>query len=191
MASGFSRRFGGENKLLYPFRGQPLAKHTLDLVCRMQDFFKGIIFVTSDEKVAAIAQDRQSLSNLPITQVHNEKPEIDVGESVRLGVIAAENTGGADYYFFFPCDQPLLDEATVMRILSAGKPGHIVEPFADSNLQGSPNLFSAFFKNELLSLGKEKPRIIKTRHPEAVIKVKVPPLALADIDTIEDIKKYE
>ena len=32
MASGFSRRFGDENKLLVPFRDKPLARHTLDLV---------------------------------------------------------------------------------------------------------------------------------------------------------------
>ncbi|MDR2159652.1 MAG: hypothetical protein LBP23_06260, partial [Treponema sp.] len=35
MASGFSRRFAPENKLLVPFRGKPLARHTLDLVLGM------------------------------------------------------------------------------------------------------------------------------------------------------------
>jgi CTP:molybdopterin cytidylyltransferase MocA len=184
MASGFSLRFGGENKLLYPFRDKPLARHTLDLVCQMRDCFEKIFFVTSDEKVAAIAE------GLPVTLIHNTKPENDIGESVRLGVQSAEKTCSAGYYFFFPCDQPLLDKATVRRILSARKPGCIVEPFAGDNSPGAPNLFSGVFKNELLALGNEKPRVIKIRHPDAVIKVKASTLALADIDTLDDIKKY-
>jgi molybdenum cofactor cytidylyltransferase len=190
MASGFSRRFGSENKLLVPFRGKPLVRHTLELVCAMTDSFSGIFFAAADECVAAIARD------FPVTLIHNNAPEKGRRESVRLGVAAA---GESDYYFFFPCDQPLLDEETIRLILKARQPGKIVEPFfsgavysgchGSRDCSGSPSLFSAAFQNELLTLGEgEKPKVIKERHPDALIRVEVTnPLALFDIDNPDAI----
>jgi len=194
MASGFSRRFGVENKLLVPFRGKPLARHTLDLVCSMRraptnngsaDFFSDIFFVVQDEMVAALAD------GLSVTVLRNNAPEKGRQESVRLGTEAAGESG---YYFFFPCDQPFLDTETVRLMLAARQPGCIVEPcFKDRHgslaYHGSPSLFSAVFRDELLNLGEdEKPKIIKARHPEALICVEIPNrLALVDIDKVEDI----
>jgi molybdenum cofactor cytidylyltransferase len=178
MASGFSRRFG-QNKLTFPFRGKPLARHTLELVSSM-NCFNGIFFVYADEETAALAGD------LPVTLIRNNTPEKGQRESARLGVEAAVP---ADYYFFFPCDQPFLDTETVRLILAARKPGCIVEPYfkggeENSSLQGSPALFSAAFRDELLTLKEgEKPRVIKARYPEAVIRVDIKNhLALLDID---------
>jgi len=186
MASGFSRRFGGENKLLAPFRGKPLARYTLDLVCSM-NCFSAIFFVVQDERAAALA------GGLPVTVLRNNAPEKGRQESVRLGVEAA---GESEYYFFFPCDQPFLDAETVRLMLAARRPGCIVEPcFQDRHgnmvCHGSPSLFSASFRDELLTLGEgEKPKIIKARHPEALISVEIPNrLALLDIDRPEDIEQ--
>jgi len=192
MASGFSRRFGSGNKLLFPFRGKPLAGYALDLACGMSKdshCFSGIFFVAADEQVAGLAK------GLPVTLIRNTAPEKGQRESVRLGVEAAGETG---YYFFFPCDQPLLDRETLRLILAARKPGYIVEPCNSQGsrvcqgsrvYQGSPCLFSAAFRDELLNLSEgEKPRIIKARHPEALISVEITnPLALIDIDRPEDI----
>ena len=198
MASGFSRRFGGQNKLLIPFRGKPLARHTLDLVCGM-DYFDGIFFVTADERVAALA------AGLSVVPVPNRAPEKGRRESVRLGIEAAaailarEGPEKAAHarYLFFPCDQPLLDAETVNRILeTAGKTEpkspRIVEPCFQGK-PGNPCLFSAHFRRELISLGEnESPRIVKARHPEALIRVEVSgPLALADIDFSETVEQLE
>jgi molybdenum cofactor cytidylyltransferase len=179
LASGFSRRFGSENKLLVPFRGKPLARHTLDLVCSM-DCFSGIFFVVQDERTAALA------NGLPVVVIRNNAPEKGRRESVRLGTEAAGESG---YYFFFPCDQPFLDAETVRLMLAARRPGCIVEP-CFKGCHGSPSLFSAVFRDELLTLGEgEKPKIIKARHPEAVISVEIPNrLALFDIDKPEDME---
>ena len=203
MASGFSRRFGGRNKLLVPFRGKPLARHTLDMVCSMkhdaaakdslEDCFSGIFFVTQDEQVAALA------NGLPVTLIRNNAPEKGRQESIRLGIEAADELGCQSrpgYYFFFPCDQPFLDQQTVRRILAARRPGCIVEPCyqdlqSSLGCHSSPSLFSAAFRDELLTLGNgEKPRIIKARHPNALISIEITNLsALFDIDTPEDINK--
>ncbi|MBR1780999.1 MAG: NTP transferase domain-containing protein, partial [Oscillospiraceae bacterium] len=37
LAAGASRRFGGENKLLYELGGLPLYRHTLDKLIRLTD----------------------------------------------------------------------------------------------------------------------------------------------------------
>lgn len=180
MASGFSKRFGNENKLLVPFRGKALARHTLDLVCGLH-CFSGVFFIAADDQVAALA------GGLPVTLVRNANPEKGRRESVRLGVEAggAVPAGGAEavYYLFFPCDQPLLDSGTVRRVLEARRPGCIVYPcFQDR--PGNPCLFSGLFRDELLTLKEgEKPGIIKLRHPEAVTAAAVTnPSALIDID---------
>jgi molybdenum cofactor cytidylyltransferase len=187
MASGFSLRFGSENKLLVPFRGKALARYTLDLVCAM-GCFREIIFVTADERIAALAE------GLSLTIVRNAAPEKGQREIVRLGLEAAGRAAAAAcaYYIFFPCDQPLLDAASVRLILKARRPGCIVEPRYRGK-PGSPSLFSAAFRDELLALNEgESPRVIKARHPEAVIGVELnDPLALADIDKPEDLARLK
>jgi len=196
LAAGLSKRFGNENKLLILFRGKALAQHTIDLVCSMgTDVFDNIIFVYSDNKVAALADSISMAGNAvsvqpqPLTLIHNTAPEKGQGESVRLGVEAA-HAGEDDFLFFFPCDQPFLDADTVRRIFAARRKGCIVEPCCDTMRSSlaksgaSPCLFSGVFRDELLSLQEgEAPRVIKARHSEALIRVEVSdPLILADID---------
>jgi molybdenum cofactor cytidylyltransferase len=191
MASGFSKRFGEKNKLLAPFRGKPLARHTLDLVCGV-DFFSGVFFVAAEAPVLALA------GGLPAAAVRNEHPERGQRESIRLGLEAAlagtGSPGGAssgdassgegpactgpdpaaDYYMFFPCDQPLVDVHMVRRILAARRPGGIIQP-AYRGDPGSPVLFSGLFREELLALAEgERGRDLIRRHPESLVTVEIP-----------------
>jgi molybdenum cofactor cytidylyltransferase len=188
MGSGFSRRYGGENKLLVPFRGKALARHVLDLVCGMNaplqgrpPFFNDIFFIVADDRVAAVAD------GLPVTVIRNYAPEKGRRESARLGVAAA---AGSDYYIFFHCDQPLLDAETVRLIMDARRPGKIVEPCCQGRA-GSPSLFSSIFRDMFLTLGEgENPKTIKTRYPDSLIKVEIADShALIDIDTPQDMEK--
>jgi len=187
LAAGFSRRFGKQNKLLAPFGGRPLARHTLDLVCGA-GLFEEVFFVYADKEVAALAD------GLEVTTVYNPAPEKGQAESVRLGLAAA----GAvpDYYMFFPCDQPLLDTGTVKRLLEAAGPGRITEPVRTAGVSGGgpergPCVFCASFRDELLALERgEHPRLLKERHPEAVVAVEIAdPALLADVDTPEDLER--
>jgi molybdenum cofactor cytidylyltransferase len=195
MASGFSKRFGkhsfgeprseGEprSKLLVPFRGKPLARYTLELAAGIK-FDGGIFFIAADAADAASNVASLAADFPDVKVIKNHAPEKDLRESVRLGVEAAGEK--AEYYVFFPCDQPFLDAATVQSILDAGQPGRIVEP-RFRGIPGNPCLFSAVFRKELLSLEEgEMPRIIKARHPEALMGVEVSnPLVLSDIDDEE------
>ncbi|MDR2741778.1 MAG: nucleotidyltransferase family protein [Treponema sp.] len=194
MASGYSRRFGSENKLLVPFRGKPLARYTLDLVLNME-VWREIFFVYADDRVAALAYEAAAVADgLHLEVIRNTAPEKGRRESVRLGVEAADlrlSSTGDVYYAFFPCDQPFLDTATVHRILDARRPGFIAEGCFHGE-PGNPCVFSSFFRNELLTLGKsETPKHIKTRYPDRILSVELPSgLPLTDIDSREDLKKY-
>jgi molybdenum cofactor cytidylyltransferase len=177
MASGFSKRFGETSKLLAPFRGKPLARHTLDLVCGL-DCFARIFFIAAEDPVLALA------GGLPVTAVRNEHPERGQRESIRLGLEAAlagnGSPGGADpaveYYVFFPCDQPLLDAATVRRMAAARRPGRIVQPCCRGE-PGNPVLFSGLFRDALRGLAEgERGRDIIRRHPESLIRLEIAPI---------------
>jgi len=184
LAAGFSRRFKGQSKLLAPFRGKPLARHTLDLVCGMGCFEK-VFFVYADEAVAALAD------GLEVTTVYNPVPEKGQGTSARLGLMVAGTAGAEpDYFMFFPCDQPLLDQGTVRLLLDAARPGCITEP-ASPGGNRSPSVFCASFRDELLALKQgEHPRLLKARHKESLVTVETAdPSLLVDIDTPEDLER--
>lgn len=181
MASGFSERFGAKDKLLARFAGVPLAERTLRLVCG-SGLFQAVRFVYSSPAVGALTK------GYPVEPVFNENPCRGARESVRLGVLPSR----ADFYLFIPCDQPLLDERTLRLILDRREQGRIVVP-AFAGQPGSPALFSAFFRDELLTLADGRnARELRARHPEQVRMVEVAnPLALADADTKEEFCRLE
>lgn len=181
MASGLSTRFGEKNKLIQPFKGIPLAQHTLNLVCNSK-LYNTVYFITATQEVEALAQ------NYSVKCIHNKNPELGQSESIRLGVAHSN----ADYYHFFTCDQPFLTHAILEEIIKAKKVNHIVQCVAQ-NKPASPILFSNTFKPNLLALTKDETgRIIKKQYPEAVISVPIEnSLLLQDIDTPEEFKKLE
>ncbi len=181
LASGFSRRFGGQNKLLAPFCGKPLAQYALELFSRIGEIGT-VFFVTAHDELAPLA------AAFSAVVIHNGNPQRGQAESVRLGVRASD----AEHYLFVPCDQPLLDEATVRAILAPRAYGKIVAPMYAGS-QKSPTLFSAAFRAELLALGDgQPPRAVRERHPASVVTVDMPdPLPLSDIDEPKDLVALE
>ncbi|MDL2325227.1 nucleotidyltransferase family protein [Ruminococcaceae bacterium OttesenSCG-928-A16] len=181
MASGFSARFGGTNKLAAPFCGVPLVQHTLNLVCGLP-VFSNIYFVCANPKVAAMG------ASYPVQIIHNQNPGRGQRESIRLGVLPSV----ADYYLFFACDQPLLNAATVQAVLAARKAGHIVQPAYNGQAAG-PSLFAKAFRQSLLTLPPgQTGRAIKQQHQTHLLTINLPsPLPLADADTPEELARLE
>lgn len=179
LASGFSVRFGAENKLLRRFRGRTLVGRALDLACSLR-LGGEVYLVHADPEVG------KEGDGLPVRKIRNEHPERGLRESVRLGVEAS----AAAYYLFLPCDQPLLDQITVGAIVSRRGPGRIVVPGCRGK-PGNPTLFSAFFRQELLALADgESPRILKRRHADRVEAVEFDdPRPFYDIDTQKDFEE--
>lgn len=181
MASGFSHRFGAQNKLLQLYKGKPLVWYPLQLASGLGQL-RNIWFVYADEAVAQVA------APFPVRLIRNERPLRGACESIRLGVAASQ----ADYYLFMPCDQPLLDTATVERILAARRPGGIVQPVSEGQ-PGSPSLFAKEYREALLALGDgENARDIKLQNRARLRDVPVQnPAVLADVDTPEALERLE
>ena len=179
MASGFSRRFGPDNKLLAPFLGKPLLCRPLELVTQM-GVFSRVYLVAANPDVCRLAMQ------YPVTVLENKHPENGAIESIRLGVTASK----ADYYLFLPCDQPLLDEHTIDQILALRQPGGIVRPQFGPR-PGSPVLFSSHYQNELAALKKgQHARDLIARHPDALITLELESEnPLLDVDVKEDLQR--
>lgn len=175
MASGFSDRFKGENKLLVLYKDKPMASYTIELACSMG--FNRVILVAADEKTANLA------TGFNISVIKNDHPEYGQRESIRLGVSESD----ADFYMFFTCDQPLLDADTVSKIVNMAQDGKIIYP-SYRGYPGNPALFSRRYRRELLDLKQgENARVIKSRHKESCIEVEIKSeRALFDVDTNED-----
>jgi molybdenum cofactor cytidylyltransferase len=170
LASGFSRRFGIQDKLLYPYRGKPLARYALELAAR-SGLFRPVVYVAARMNVAALALSPDVCGpGADIRIAYNKHPEKGLRESVRLGVMAA---GDARYYMFFPCDMPWLDCVTVNAVLARAAPGKIIRP-VHAGQPGNPCVFAADFRDDLLSLkAGEQPRLLAERWPERVVSVEI------------------
>lgn len=178
MASGFSSRFGENNKLLTTYKGKPLAKYTIELVCSLD--FNRVIFVTAHNDVSLLAE------GLDVLQIKNENPKKGQRESVRLGVQASD----ADFYMLFPCDQPLLDTYTVETIAHRATDGNIIYPVY-KDMPGNPCLFAKKYRRELLELEPgQYPRIVRQRHRESCVEIQVYSKELLfDVDTLADMER--
>ena len=173
MASGLGKRFGG-NKLMAPFRGEPM-------LCRVLSATEGIfhrrIVVTRHEEIAALCREKG------IEVVFHQLPHRS--DTVRLGL---EAVGAVEGCLFCPGDQPLLRQETVAALALAGvnDSGSIWRPCFEET-PGSPVLFPKWSFPELKELpeGKGGGFLIK-KYPERLAMVSVRDgYELMDADTPE------
>ena len=105
--------------------------------------------------------------------------------SVRAGVRAAPDAGG---WLFALADQPFLLPADFAALVAAaGDPGRIIHA-RYAGERGSPVLFGARFRAELLALrGSDGGRAVLCAHPEALCAVDLDPARGRDLDTPADL----
>lgn len=174
LAAGLSRRMGGADKLLLPFRGKPLLAHTLDLAAELP--FARRIVVTTAARLQAVPPPKG------VDAVINPHPERGQSSSVRLGMAAAPD---AQAYLFLTADQPLLDAAVVRMLVEEAAPGYITYPAVNGKPAG-PALFPALLREELLALeGDAGGRTVRAAHPALCRAVEMPAPLFFDIDTPE------
>ena len=177
MASGLGKRFGG-NKLMAPFRGQPMIARILDAT---EGLLLRRVVVTRHEDVAAFCRERG------VAAVLHDLPGRN--DTVRLGLEAVGNVEGC---LFCPGDQPLLERDTVAALVSAWK----AEPdfiwrLAFENQPGAPILFPQWAFPELCGLPEGKGGgFLAKKYPE---RVRLHPVrdryALMDADTQETLRE--
>lgn len=142
MASGMSRRFGG-NKLLAEFCGRPMIEYVLAVT---EGIFTGRVVVTRYPEIAALCENRGIdviLHDLPFRS-----------DTVRLGLEAVSESDGC---IFCPADQPLLRKDTVASLaMSAANDQVSIWRTAFGEVCGSPVLFPKWTFEQLAHLPEGK-----------------------------------
>lgn len=184
LAAGKGRRFGGD-KLLAEINGLPMYKHMLKKVKAFSSFQTYI--VTGDRAIA------DSAAADGVRPVWNDRPELGVSRSVKLGLEAALNGAGTGDdlrgILFSVCDQPAVGISTIQRILNEAMlhPGSIVCAGCKGE-RGNPVFWDRMFFDELLKLeGDTGGKQVMERNSERIRIVETDEKELRDIDTQNDL----
>lgn len=184
LAAGESKRMGDQNKLLLPFRGQPLIAHVVQTV-RASDAEEVIVVLGYDaDRVRDVLEDDD------VIFVHNPRFREGMTTSIHAGVwAAAPDTTG-----FMIClsDLPLIEPEELNALIAAFEKAHradersIVVPVFQGQ-QGNPVLFSAHYKPDLLAhRGLMGCKGVIKQHREQVVEVAMDrDHVLRDVDTPE------
>ena len=179
MAAGNARRFGA-NKLAAGVGGRSLVLRALEAV--PAENFETVAVVTQYPEVMDLAEQ------FHFSAVRNEHPDWGISHTIRLGLEALGNCGGA---CFLVSDQPLLRRKSVRDLteLWRGRPDKIAA-LAHGGVRGNPCIFPARFFPELLELREDHGgNTVIRRHEEALILWEVPEEELTDVDTPEALKR--
>ena len=180
MASGFSRRFGQDNKLMMPFKTHTVIQQVVATVVAAKVFHR-IVLVTAFEEIAALYhQDNR------VEVIFNPYPDRGLSESVKLGTGRLDPMDG---YMYVPGDQVLLTKETLISLweVFVQNPNCIVTPVYEG-YAGSPKIFPSIMKEGLLSLtGDDGGRQLVKEAGERIIGVTIEGTRdQQDIDTYED-----
>ena len=187
LASGFSRRFGG-NKLLASFQGAPLftygLKHLQEAAAQLTPQVACTVrVITQYEEII------QYCKECDIDVCFNGQAQEGMAASIRLGVRQGKDQDG---WAFFAADQPFLDSQTIASFLQDFKDsGKTLGTVTTGMRQGSPAVFLSMHREELLALqGDIGGRNILRRYQEKVYRFSVPDAKLIDIDTTDTLQKH-
>ena len=173
MAAGNSTRYQG-NKLAALFRGKPIIEYALDAV--PADRFAAVTVVTQYPEIEALARQRG------FAVIRNEHPDWGISHTIRLGTEAMQDCNAILYMV---ADQPLLDDASVERILECWRqhPCNIVGA-SHNGKRGNPCIFPKEFFEELMALEEDHGgNTVIRRYPDRLLTVEVAQEELTDVDT--------
>lgn len=172
LASGLSKRYGPENKLLEIIKGKPLFEH-LFAVLPLEEFRETVV-VTAYPEIEEFAKKQKLLL------IKNPHPELGISESIKLGLeyitrsSPKEKLRGGDEQpidacMFCVCDQPGLKKATLENMINEYKTRNesIILALSYKGERGNPVIFPRSLFPELLALtGDTGGREVIKRHEE-------------------------
>ncbi|MEM0979050.1 MAG: nucleotidyltransferase family protein [Cyanobacteria bacterium P01_H01_bin.58] len=177
LAAGRSRRFGPENKLLALLDGQPLITYAANLMRALPLDIRLAVTTTSD--VVSLMHGFDA--------VVNDSPEAGQGDSLALGVRAAQ-LRGADWLLVLLADMPFVTKAHCTALLNACRDDR---PAASTNgqLVMPPVCFPASWFEHLTALHGDQGagKLLNALPQEALIAT--PPENLLDIDTKDSLAR--
>lgn len=173
LAAGRSQRFGDLDKLTQDFLGQPLAFHVVTALEAVP--FHDRIVVQHGTQLDFTARGFRT--------IHNDRPEIGMSNSVRLGVETARATG-AEAVLIVLADMPRVTAAHVLRLLDSAHGPDAVVASSDGVKPCPPAVFGVSRFDSLLSLEGDKGARALIADSQHVI---ASAHELVDIDRPEDL----
>ncbi|MGD9569222.1 MAG: nucleotidyltransferase family protein [Sedimentibacter sp.] len=160
--------------------------------CIYQYIFEKINSSKCFNEVIVVAKDHDILKKsieMGFKTVLNDKSYLGQSQSIRLGIL---NLSDAEGYMFFTADQPFISEETIKELVNTFEknPNNITVP-CYNGICGSPAIFPAIYKNQLLKLsGDTGGKIIIKDNEDKLIRVNIQSKdELIDIDTMEDYRR--
>jgi len=177
LAAGRSTRFGAANKLLTPFRGQPLAAHAAAAMAAVPLDHR--IAVVTDPAVAALFDGFEVLTV--------ERPDAPQSASLALGAGRAMQLG-ATRLLVALADMPLVDAKLMGTVLNRCA-GNGASAATDGHRAMPPACFSGPQIDALTKLSGDRgaAALLADLPPDRL--VAAPPGALVDIDTTADLEQ--
>ena len=176
---------GGQNKLLLPFKGQPIIAQVTETV--LEADYEPVLVVTG----FASAEIRHALAGLSVGFAHNKDWSDGMAGSIRTGLEAVRAT--SDGMLIVLADMPLLTATTLRRLkrqFVQSKGAKIVFPVYGTR-QGNPVLMPAKFFPEIASLSGDRGcKVLLTRYGNETVAVPVETEdVILDIDNVADYSK--
>ena len=178
MAAGSGRRFGG-NKLEAELDGKTLIRRALEAVPGAQ--FAAVTVVSQYEGIEQLA------GQFGFTAIHNDRPDLGLSHTIRLGTGAMR---GCDGILYMVADQPRLRQETVARIVDVWRQhADRIVGAGHGGRRGNPNLFPAKFFGELTALsGDHGGSSVIRAHEAEFLLVEAGDEELFDCDTQEALE---
>ncbi len=169
LASGFSRRYGG-NKLVSVYSGKKLYRHVLDKLMAIKKEEQIKIDITVVTQYAEILQD---LKNEDVLTAVNTDPSRGISSSLQVGIRELEKTGrlnSGDVLVFFVADQPHLKKESIENFITGFEYSRKdMGCMGLSGEYGNPCAFSLSRTEELKKLtGEHGGKTILKKHPDEV-----------------------
>ncbi|MBT2669003.1 nucleotidyltransferase family protein [Bacillus sp. ISL-4] len=183
LAAGFSKRMG-EPKLLLPYKGKALIRHTLDECLKSK--LDGIIVVVNPQ-IKKLVEESQidGVNKVVLNDFSNE----GMSTSVKLGLQSLPDSVQAA--IFLLGDQPLMTSREINQIIRDyhHQPNCSIIQAEYQDGKGHPVLFKRNMFPPLLNIdGDEGGKSVITKFKEHVYYSELNRKIITDIDTPEDYK---
>ncbi len=180
MASGYSRRFGGEDKLLKEIGGVPVVEHLLGTLQEVP--LESVVVVGRSLELDKLCRKYGYI------YIENNRAHLGQSESIKAGLEAASGEG----IIFLTGDQPLLRDESIVKLLQSFQETDLITRPLSEGVPSSPVIFPRRYREDLINLTGDMGGREVIRKAGRIAEVEFSDKdEFMDIDTMKDLLRAE
>lgn len=180
MASGYSKRFGEEDKLLKKIRGVPVVEHLFKTLEKLP--LESAVVVGRNPEIEELCR------KYGYTYVENSRAHLGQSESIKAGLKITSGEGT----IFFTGDQPLIKEESLLKLLLDFQRNNLITRSVSGGIPSSPVIFPGKYRKDLMNLTGDMGGRKVIREAGRITEVEFSDKdEFMDIDTVEDLLRAE